>query len=154
MSGDLPFSVVGRRDEVDLEEYKEGDGDPGNKLYEGGIDEDFKDSREVVATYEYPNGNEIDVYGPINETGEDVDPPERAGIYADSPEAVVAVDFDSCTADTSCVTECPTDVFDWVEMEGNPVSEGKPITARIEDCIECYICEDVCPEDAIKVSPY
>lgn len=28
MSEDLPFNVIGRRDDVDLDKYKEGDGNP------------------------------------------------------------------------------------------------------------------------------
>ncbi|XGI83751.1 ferredoxin family protein [Halorutilales archaeon Cl-col2-1] len=99
------------------------------------IDPDFEDNREVVDQH---NGH--DVWGPVNE-------PEELGIHGTR----VAVDFDICIADGACLEDCPVDVFDWIDSPDHPESEEKADPAREDDCIGCYLCEDVCPVDAIKV---
>lgn len=105
------------------------------------IDPDFEDSREVVGTHNAERGGEHEVRGPV-------EPPEKLGIHG----TTVAVDFDACIADGSCLQDCPVDVFDWLETLGHPESERKADPARENDCIGCYLCEDVCPVDAIKVT--
>lgn len=102
------------------------------------IDPDFEENREIVDTHE-PDGSH-DVWGPV-------DPPEKLGIHGTR----VAVDFDICIADGACLEDCPVDVFDWIDSPDHPESEKKADPAREEDCIGCYLCEDVCPVDAIKV---
>ncbi|MDY6764607.1 MAG: ferredoxin family protein [Halobacteria archaeon] len=99
------------------------------------IDPDFESNREIVDTHE---GH--DVWGPV-------DPPEKLGIHGTR----VAVDFDICIADGACLEDCPVDVFDWLDSPDHPESDKKADPAREADCIGCYLCEDVCPVDAIKV---
>lgn len=100
-----------------------------------GIDPQFERSREVVAEH-----GDHAVWGPVDE-------PERLGIHGTH----VAVDFDVCLGDGACLEDCPVDVFDWVETPGHPESELKADPAREEDCIDCMLCVDVCPVDAIDV---
>lgn len=56
----------------------------------------------------------------------------------------IDVDEEACKGLNECVEVCPTNVFDLVE--------GKAVAARIDECIECCQCVDVCPEGAIKHS--
>ena len=100
-----------------------------------GIDPDFERDREVVADHD---GH--DVWGPVEE-------PERLCVYGTH----VAVDFDVCLGDGACLRDCPVDVFDWVETPDHPVSELKADPAREDSCIDCMLCVDVCPVDAIDV---
>ncbi len=104
------------------------------------IDPDFEDNREQVEPCDPEGGHEHDVWGPV-------DPPETLGIHGTH----VAVDFDICIADGACLEDCPVDVFDWMDTPDHPESEKKADPAREDDCIGCYLCEDVCPVDAIKV---
>jgi NAD-dependent dihydropyrimidine dehydrogenase PreA subunit len=99
------------------------------------IDPEFERSRSVVDDHD---GH--DVWGPVEE-------PDRLGIHGTH----VAVDFDVCLADGACLARCPVDVFDWVETPGHPESERKADPAREESCIDCMICVEVCPVDAIDV---
>ena len=43
-----------------------------------------------------------------------------------------------------CAAFCPKRVFDRDE-------DGKPIAARPEDCIGCWLCEMRCPDFAVNV---
>jgi NAD-dependent dihydropyrimidine dehydrogenase PreA subunit len=71
----------------------------------------------------------------------------------------VAVDFDLCTADGSCLPVCPVNVFEWLKNPGKSGDDEKldstdkadPI--REVDCIFCMACETVCPPVAIKITP-
>jgi NAD-dependent dihydropyrimidine dehydrogenase PreA subunit len=86
---------------------------------------------------------------------------------------MVAVDWDSCIADGSCIEACPVNVFQWYRTENNvPAvnmanatsagngSMGKEDRAdytdksepiREHDCIWCMACVTVCPTKAIKI---
>jgi NAD-dependent dihydropyrimidine dehydrogenase PreA subunit len=63
----------------------------------------------------------------------------------------VAVDFDICIADGACLEDCPVDVFEWVDTPGHPESEIKADPAYEDQCIDCMLCVDICPVDAIDV---
>ncbi len=65
----------------------------------------------------------------------------------------VAVDFDLCIADGACLEDCPVDVFEWVDTPGHPESEIKADPTHEDQCIDCMLCVDVCPVDAIDVDP-
>ncbi|MFQ5941142.1 MAG: ferredoxin family protein, partial [Nitrososphaerales archaeon] len=86
---------------------------------------------------------------------------------------MVAVDFDSCTADGACIEACPVQVFQWYRTEkdipakdipnhkwegtGRDVKDerkdytDKAQVVREHDCIWCMACVSVCPPQAIKV---
>ena len=79
----------------------------------------------------------------------------------------VAVDFDICIADGICITVCPTNVFDRLDIpseqekmdKGIPNDSGKALLAiwkadpaREADCIYCRACEIQCPVQAIKIT--
>ena len=101
------------------------------------IDPNFETNRER-------EGDEdgVAVWGPV-------EPPEKQGIRGTH----VAVDFDICLADGACLEDCPVDVFEWVETPGHPESERKANPADEDQCIDCMLCVDVCPVDAIDVDP-
>lgn len=70
----------------------------------------------------------------------------------------VAVDFDLCFADGSCLDVCPVSVFEWLLNPG--VSSGGSSAGELDksdptketDCIYCMACESVCPTLAIKIT--
>ncbi|MEO9320833.1 MAG: ferredoxin family protein [Nitrososphaera sp.] len=86
---------------------------------------------------------------------------------------VVAVDWDSCIADGSCISACPVQVFQWYRSENdvpakemaNATSAGSGDTSqngradytdksdpiREHGCIFCMACVTVCPTKAIIV---
>ncbi len=99
------------------------------------IDPQFHENREVVDTREGYN-----IWGPVDE-------PEVLGIHGTH----VAVDFDICLADGACLEDCPVDVFEWVDSPGHPESEIKAAPTKEAQCIDCMLCVDVCPVDAIDV---
>jgi len=44
-------------------------------------------------------------------------------------------------------------VFEWVDTPGHPESEIKAHPTYEDQCIDCMLCVDVCPVDAIDVDP-
>ncbi|SNR52334.1 4Fe-4S dicluster domain-containing protein [Halorubrum vacuolatum] len=101
------------------------------------IDPSFEQNREKV-----DEEHGVAVWGPV-------DPPENLGIRGTH----VAVDFDICLADGACLEDCPVDVFEWVDTPGHPESEIKANPTNEDQCIDCMLCVDVCPVDAIDVDP-
>mgnify|MGYP002760786252 FL=1 len=100
-----------------------------------GIDPHFTSTREQAGTE-----------GGLRVWGEQ-DPPVRLGIHGTH----VAVDYDICVADGACLRDCPVDVFTWVDTPGHPTSERKVEPTREDQCIDCMLCVDICPVDAIDV---
>ena len=101
------------------------------------IDPNFEETHENEGTE-----HAVDVWGPT-------EPPEQLGIRGTH----VAVDFDICIADGACLEDCPVDVFEWVETPEHPESELKANPTNEAQCIDCMLCVDVCPVDAIDVDP-
>ena len=99
------------------------------------IDPDFKSKRQVVDKHQ---GH--DVWGPV-------EPPTKLGIHGN----IVAVDFDLCTGEGTCIDVCPVSVFEWFETPGHPTSSKKADPTKESECIFCMACEVQCPEQAIKV---
>ena len=99
------------------------------------IDPEFEQNREKEEDHE-----DHAVWGPVDE-------PEELGIHGTH----VAVDFDICIADGACLEDCPVDVFEWVDTPDHPESEIKADPVKEEQCIDCMLCVDVCPVDAIDV---
>jgi formate hydrogenlyase subunit 6/NADH:ubiquinone oxidoreductase subunit I len=58
----------------------------------------------------------------------------------------LAINLETCTGCSRCVTACPVDV---IRMD---VSSGKPVIAYPRDCQVCYLCEDDCPTQSISLS--
>ena len=87
---------------------------------------------------------------------------------------VVAVDWDSCIADGSCISACPVQVFEWYRSDNdvaasemaNATSSGNGDTSsngridytdksdpiREHSCIFCMACVTVCPTKSIIVN--
>ena len=101
------------------------------------IDPNFEENRDVAEQHE---GHRV--WGPGDE-------PEQLGIHGTH----VAVDFDICIADDACLEDCPVDVFEWTDTPGHPESEIKADPTYEDQCIDCMLCVDVCPVDAIDVDP-
>jgi NAD-dependent dihydropyrimidine dehydrogenase PreA subunit len=58
------------------------------------------------------------------------------------------INYNKCVGSLECYDVCPVDVFDAEETEEG----GKwAVVARPEDCIECKLCVEVCPTDAIEL---
>ena len=54
----------------------------------------------------------------------------------------IKVDLEACTGHGECADDCPGEVYDIVD--------GKAVAARLDDCVECCTCVEVCPEHAIE----
>ncbi|WP_411965109.1 ferredoxin family protein [Haloferax sp. YSMS24] len=114
------------------------------------IDPNFDSNREREGTEKLDElrssanqtefGDGVAVWGPV-------DPPEKLGIHGTH----VAVDYDICLADGACLENCPVDVFTWVDTPGHPESEVKVEPTNEDQCIDCMLCVDICPVDAIDV---
>ncbi|MGC8837615.1 MAG: 4Fe-4S dicluster domain-containing protein [Anaerolineae bacterium] len=55
------------------------------------------------------------------------------------------VDRDLCVGCGICLFQCGQDVFSL-----DPEAE-KAVVARPQQCVDCFICEKYCPEQAIRV---
>jgi NAD-dependent dihydropyrimidine dehydrogenase PreA subunit len=55
----------------------------------------------------------------------------------------VTVDNEKCNGCETCVSTCPTAVFEMQDKKAKPVKE--------DECISCHACEGACPTEAIKV---
>ena len=99
------------------------------------IDPAFQKNRKRVGKEEG-----ITIWGPV-------EPPTKLGIYGTH----VAVDCDVCTGCGTCISVCPTQLYEWRETPGHPTSERKPFPLRELDCVHCYKCESECPVQAIRV---
>ncbi|SDO30917.1 4Fe-4S binding protein [Vreelandella arcis] len=58
----------------------------------------------------------------------------------------IQVDSDACTLCHACVSNCPTPAL---SSGGNTPS----LNFREADCVQCGLCEQACPEDAITLMP-
>ena len=111
------------------------------------IDPDFQQKRQVADKH-----LEHDVWGPV-------EAPKTLGIHGTH----VAVDFDICIGDGSCIDVCPVEVFEWFDTPGTDphkshpdlpalIKEQKADPIREQDCIDCMACETACPVLAIKIT--
>ena len=57
-------------------------------------------------------------------------------------DVTIKLDIDSCNGHALCAENCPGEVYDIVD--------GKAVAARLDDCLECCTCVEVCPEHAIE----
>ena len=63
---------------------------------------------------------------------------------SDELDVTIEIDYDICQGHGECVSECPCEVFEFVD--------GKPTAPNIDECSECCACVEACPENAIKHS--
>ena len=59
----------------------------------------------------------------------------------------VVVYPDKCTGCGICLYDCGVDVFAF------DAETYKAVVDRNDRCVDCFICEVACPDDAIKVVP-
>lgn len=57
------------------------------------------------------------------------------------------IDVSACTGCGICVEYCPMDVL---KMDGQ---SNKAFIKYLRDCQDCFLCERVCPENAIYCFP-
>lgn len=57
--------------------------------------------------------------------------------------ARVTVDEDKCDGCEECVLSCSAEVLEIVD--------GRAAVVRVEDCLICRTCEEICPKQAITV---
>ncbi|CAO1668595.1 4Fe-4S dicluster domain-containing protein [Vreelandella indica] len=71
---------------------------------------------------------------------------ERVAMPVGAAYGAIQVDRDACTLCHACVSNCPTPALK---------SGGKtPALSFLEaDCVQCGLCEQACPEDAITLMP-
>jgi len=71
---------------------------------------------------------------------------ERHAMPSGAPFGDVIVDNDACTLCLGCVAVCPTPA-----LAGGRTSPE--LSFREADCVQCGLCEETCPEDAIRLMP-
>ncbi|MFQ6056471.1 MAG: ferredoxin family protein [Methanosarcinales archaeon] len=59
-----------------------------------------------------------------------------------SGDITIKIDYDKCVGHGECVEICPVDVYELVD--------GKSTAPNIDECTECCLCVDACPENAIE----
>ncbi len=57
----------------------------------------------------------------------------------------VKIDFELCTGCKICYEVCPLDIIAWDE------EKDKPYLTYPDECQLCFICQEECPDEAIKV---
>lgn len=130
------------------------------------IDPDFATKYPVTGKH---HGHDVRAEGIQRYDAEGKPYPTKLGIHGTK----VAVDWEACEADGSCMDVCPVDVFEWALNPGkkgrdndrklDPVKDkelwekyrtDKSDPIREDQCIACMACEASCPTGAIKVTPY
>ncbi len=56
----------------------------------------------------------------------------------------ITVDYDKCTGSGECISACPVDMYE--------LRDGKAFVKNIDQCIECCLCVNACPNGAIEHS--
>src|SRR6188472_579315 len=147
------------------------------------IDPEFPNNHKIIGKHKNANGQFHFVWGPGRVDAESSENTEVQSAYNQRNEqcvglgvhgTFVALDWDSCIADGSCIEACPVQVYQWYRSEQdvpaiemtNATSEGtgddhsregrkdytdKPDPIREKACIWCMACVTVCPTTSIKV---
>ncbi|MCA9811502.1 MAG: ferredoxin family protein [Nitrosarchaeum sp.] len=149
------------------------------------IDEKFVENLEVVGKTSHADGENFHfIWGKGRSDGAAFSNDEvKAAYEAHGEEQVplgihgttVAVDWDECTAQGSCMSVCPVQTFQWYRtekdipaadcldntFEGTGKTEqderldytDKSQPIREHDCTQCMACQEACPEKAILIEP-
>lgn len=73
-------------------------------------------------------------------------PVDRIALERGAPFGAAQVELDACTLCLSCVSACPT-----AALSDHP---DRPLLSFTESlCVQCGLCEQTCPEDAITLVP-
>lgn len=56
----------------------------------------------------------------------------------------IEFDYEKCTGCKRCYELCPLDIIAWND-------EGRPTVKYPDECQLCFICQEECPEKAVKV---
>jgi len=67
------------------------------------------------------------------------------------PHGEIHIIKDRCKGCSFCVEYCPKDVLEMSE-EFNVKGYHPPYVKNPDDCVECHLCEMLCPEFAIYVT--
>ncbi len=59
-------------------------------------------------------------------------------------DRVIKIDHDKCTGSGECVDVCPVDVYE--------LKDEKSYATNVEECIDCCLCVQSCPTNAIEHS--
>ena len=71
---------------------------------------------------------------------------ERQPVPSGAPYGTLDVDSDACTLCMACVSNCPTPAL--------KAGGDRPALSFLEaDCVQCGLCADACPENAITLVP-
>ncbi|MDW7745133.1 4Fe-4S dicluster domain-containing protein [Halomonas sp.] len=71
---------------------------------------------------------------------------QRHAMPSGAPYGGLAVDGEACTLCLSCVTNCPTPAL--------AAGDDRPLLSlREADCVQCGLCAEACPENAITLVP-
>ena len=136
-------------------------------------DPDFPKNSQVIGKHVCSDGEHF-VWGPGQVADASANPDVRAAYAARNEELVslgvhgtfVAVDWDSCIADGSCLPACPVNVFQWYRTENDvPAAEmsnatssgtgrsGQNDRSDKSDPVRekaCMACVTVCPTKQLK----
>ncbi|MFX1295402.1 MAG: ferredoxin family protein [Promethearchaeota archaeon] len=99
------------------------------------IDHNFKTARPLVGIQ-----RGLKIWGPVKK-------PSKLGIHGE----IVSIDLDFCYGCMKCIDVCTVNVFEKIDTPNHPISSIKVEPIRENDCFMCFICEIVCPVDAIFV---
>nr|WP_298415105.1 4Fe-4S binding protein [uncultured Halomonas sp.] len=72
---------------------------------------------------------------------------ERACVPAGAPFGTINVDESACTLCMACVAVCPTPA-----LKGGD-DHSAQLGFREADCVQCGLCDNACPENAITLTP-
>jgi NAD-dependent dihydropyrimidine dehydrogenase PreA subunit len=129
------------------------------------IDDNFFDKPDEFPVTGNHAGHEVRAEGKARMDKDGKPYPTKLGIHGTN----VAVDWDSCIADGSCMDVCPVNVYEWFLNPGNKgtgndkkIAEGteewnkyrtdKCDPIREPDCIFCNACVTACPVSAISIA--
>ncbi|PVX24792.1 MAG: ferredoxin [Candidatus Bathyarchaeum sp.] len=62
----------------------------------------------------------------------------------------IIVDWNRCSGKGTCIDVCPTAVFELQDIKEHPETL-KAVPIKLEECIVCMKCIQVCSEQAITV---